>query len=271
MRHSSSSRESAVRSSLGRRPSSSVTPAWVKQPRAGVVGRPQVAMEVVDDAHHAPAAARSPAPVVIDAAPRTGPPSSGRAARRRSARRWSGVPARPRRAASAGSLAMRHSASAKATADSDSTSSPLSPVERPARGCPTRWWKPPGRPAAIASIITLGMPSRSPSSVTRQARVNTPDRRYSSNSSSLAERAEELDRVTQPGGGDQPTDLVTVVALLPGDGDFELDSTLDEQFDGLDEDVEALLLDEAADADHPEPIGRVVLARRRRRAARSRR
>src|SRR5437879_5139894 len=88
---------------------------------------------------------------------------------------------RPRRRARSGSRCSRTMASASAGGSSGGTRSPLTPSTT-SSGIPETPVVTTGRPHAIASTSTFGMPSRSPSSATRQGRQKTVARRYSSSS-----------------------------------------------------------------------------------------
>ena len=155
------------------------------------------------------------------------------------------------RQASASSSQIRTHASASDRGSSGGTSTPLMP-SCTSSGMPETRVVTTGVAQAMASTSTFGMPSRSPSSTTRHARLNTDARRYSSKSWRGVSGPSSVTRPSSRCVGHQTADDLFVVARLSGDGGLERHAESAQIRARLDERVEALLRDQPPDAEDPQ-------------------
>ena len=109
-----------------------------------------------------------------------------------------------------------------------------------------------GNPVAIASTSTFGMPSRSPSSSTRQASAKAVERRYSREQLRLTHRTRQRHPVPQPQQAHELADPVRGLALLPDQLQPHVDAAVGQQRDGAEQHVETLLGHQPPDAEETE-------------------
>ena len=125
-----------------------------------------------------------------------------------------------------------------------------------------------GSPAAIASTSTLGMPSRSPSSSTRQASTNIDERRYSASSSAWVTVPRHTTRSAIPSSSASTRIGGRLRPVLAGEHELDVEVAVAQLGDGSHEDVEALLRAPAGPPTRSGPVPRAGWPRGRRRAAR---